>query len=58
MQDMQYMQNFGGYTLEIWTFRRGRMREDSNSIHLGELYGTSLGLWPMLLIVISHVFKS
>jgi len=24
------MQNFGGYTLEIWTFRRGRMRENSS----------------------------
>jgi len=55
---MQDMQNFGGYTLEKWTFRRGRLRENSSSIHLGELYGTSLGLWPVLLVAISHGFKS
>jgi len=52
------MQNFGGYTLEIWTFGRGRMRVDSSSIHSGELYGTSLRLWPVLLVAISHGFKS
>ena len=44
--------------LEKWTFRIARLREDSSSIHLGELYGTSLGMWPVLLVVISHDFKS